>query len=257
MADGVAMSEAAVSTSSKVFVSMLGGCTVEVDGQVVSGVPSSFFRVAAYLVLSAGVHSVSRQRLSSLLWPELDQEKSGANLRQLVARIKHFQERNGFQLIGSNFVSIFMLRNAAVQCDLQELLTLLAEGGPGSIIRLCRLYSGDLLVDLPDSGNEYEDWLCTQRERLRGRLTERWLDAISSASDLSDLERHAAATSLLELDPGSEPACRVLMTDAAHRGDLSGLHAIYHACKDHLMAEYGVAPSSETTALYARLVQKP
>src|SRR5262245_57526629 len=60
--------------------------------------PVKTYLLAAFLA-AASDRAASRTQLAELLWPEEDADKSHANLRQLLARIRAQQARLGFHLV--------------------------------------------------------------------------------------------------------------------------------------------------------------
>ena len=63
-------------------IRLLGPCCLLVGNNLVQGVPASFFRIAAYLILSTPEQVQARSRLAALFWPNADDGKAAANLRQ-------------------------------------------------------------------------------------------------------------------------------------------------------------------------------
>jgi len=233
----------------------MGTCSIAINGEAVGSVPSNFFRIAVYLILSNPHRSALRARLRALLWPDADSEHANANLRQSLARIQQFQNRLGFTLIDRNFSSVFLAPAPGVRWDLVELLAGLDGPGTRTPLELARIYGGDLLPDLGESAPEFEDWLTLNREYLRGRLIERLTWAISDHGPTGDGDRLACAQRLLTIDPCNEQAYRVLMIKAAEAGNLQRLHGLYEQCEQRLHEQMGVRASAEIHALYSSLLQ--
>ena len=238
----------------RVSFNTLGVCSIEINGVVQSAIPSSYFRIAAYLLLSGARMMMSRQRLGSFFWPEADPEKASANLRQSLVRIRRFQDENNFQLIGSNFTLVY-LTPESVDWDLRDFLDALESDDEGALTRACELYGGELLADIGGSSVEFEEWLSEQRERLRSPFIEKLTAALQDEAALSPAERGPCARKLLTLDPCNEQAFQTLMTEAAEQGDLARLQHLFERCEPQLMNEFGVGISSDTRGLYSELAR--
>lgn len=236
-----------------VILSTLGVCSVEIHGGVATAIPSNLFRVAAYILLSGNNVTISRQRLAALIWSDADHEQAGVNLRQSLARIRRFQDEHHFRLLESSF-TLVRLDPDGVEWDLRGLLQALDDDDEAAIAEVCRLYSGDLLADLPDSGAEFEEWLSEQRVLLRERVINKLIGALDSLSNFSSQLRSHSARKLLTVDPGNECAFQFLMREAAEHGDYARLRQIYAKCERYLMNEFGVSSSHQTRSLYMQLL---
>lgn len=236
-------------------VTTLGVCNVSLNGAVTAGVPSGLFRIAAYVRLSGSSFATSRQRLAALLWPKAEPNNASANLRQILARIRRFQEEHGFRFVESNF-SLVYLNLDDVQFDLHEFLLTLESDDEAMIVQACDLYTGDLLSDISASSAEFEDWLSAERDMLRNLYIDRIVGALNGDTDLSAGSRGYCARKLLSVDPYNEQAFRILMIEAADNGDFARLRQIYERCEHRLMSELGVSSSSHTKSLYSQLTAR-
>jgi DNA-binding SARP family transcriptional activator len=233
----------------------LGGCALTIDDRLVAGVSANFFRIASYITLS-GIHgTVPRRRIGALLWSDADEGKAAANLRQALARIRHVQQENGFSLIESNHSTIYIVPNHNVDCDLIELDRYLSGRRPGTEVDLCDLYGGELLADLDESGDGFEDWLASQRDQLHTEFVDRITAAISPDSALPHAGRAICAHRLLTIDPYNEEAYRCLMREAAEHRQIARLHYLYDTVRALLAEELGVPPAPETEKLYHQLLR--
>jgi DNA-binding SARP family transcriptional activator len=239
----------------KVSIRMMGSCVVLLDGKVISGVPSIFYKIAAYLLLSASNGSASRQRLRSLLWSERDEaDRAAANLRRSLARIRAMQAELGISLIESNFSTVYLVDSPDIGWDLRDFLVLIANKTED--VSLGR-YPGDLLADLDDTGPDYEDWLSEQRNGLRARFIDRLAEGLTSPSwaRKSASARGALAHEILAVDPCNEEAYRVLMMEAAANRNAARLEQIFQKCESELRSELGIPISLETRTLYVGLMR--
>lgn len=237
----------------RVIFSTLGVCSVEVHGGVASAIPSNLFRTATFILLSGNNVTISRQRLAALFWPDAHHEQAAANLRQSLARIRRFQDEHRFRLVEASF-TLVRLDVSGIEWDLYELLKALSGEGEVALADVCRLYNGDLLADIPESGAEFEDWLTEQRVLLRESVIAKLAESLGAGGTLSSQLRSKCARKLLSIDPGNEQAFQTLMREAADNGDYARLRQIYAKCEQYLMKEFGVAISHKTRSLYAQLL---
>jgi DNA-binding SARP family transcriptional activator len=240
--------------SRHISLNLLGGCALTIDDRLVAGVTASFFRIVAYIVLS-GIHgTVPRRRIGALLWSDADDGKAAANLRQALARIRHMQQEHGFSLLESNHSTIYVVPNHNVRCDLIEVNQHLS-GKRGTAVELCDIYGGELLADLDESGDGFEDWLTIQRDQLHTEFVDRMTAAIAPDSALTHADRAICAHRLLTTDPYSEEAYRCLMREAAEHRQIARLHYLYDTIRALLAEELGVPPAVETEKLYHQLLR--
>jgi predicted ATPase/Tfp pilus assembly protein PilF len=119
---------------------------------------------------------------------------------------------------------------------------------PAHLAEAIALYTGDLASDL------YEDWLETERERLRDLY-------LVTLEELIDQQRrrgdYAAAVvyaqQLLAADPLREESVRLLMQLRYESGDRAGAIQTYQEFEQYVQAELEVPPLPETADLYEQI----
>jgi DNA-binding SARP family transcriptional activator len=176
----------------------------------------------AYLALE-GVSS--RSRLAGLLWPEGNEERARANLRQRLARLR--------RAVGEAVVDD--------GCGLR-----LADG-----VTLDLQNAGELLAALHyDDCSEFDQWLSRHRCSARAQDRERLL---AQAQRLMDSGRFDEAVQRAEqaiaADPVAETGYRQLMKWYCLRGDRAAAVDVWDRCKEVLRREYGLTPSRQTDEL--------
>ncbi len=236
-------------------IKLLGPSCLLVGSNLVQGVPASFFRIAAYLILSPPERVQARSRTAALFWPNADDGKAAANLRQAVARIRHVQEENGFTLIEANISTLHLTPSDDVYCDLIELSRHIEGEVVLSPLQLARIYGGELLADQESSSEEFEDWLSSQRNELLLHAVDGIAEGMRTGAGLNHAERSICARRLLELDPYREDAVCVLMEEAAERRHYGRVTELYTSMRSVLSKELGIEPSPETRALYTSLME--
>ncbi len=243
-------------------LNLLGGFSARLDSREV---PEAAFarRKACSLLKLLAIQSgyrLHRYQAMDLLWPDLPPQKAAAQLYKAVHHV-----RQAFAAVDPGLASDALLEIS------DEVLSLKAPGGVRTDVeefeelaqaatrerdlsllqKAVTAYRGDLLpTDL------YEEWAAEQRDALRERfqellvkLGEEYLDAgyLSEAGD--------AFRQVLAREPIREEAHRGLMRIYAARGsDARALHQYQH-CKEVLVEELGIDPSTETTQLYQEILR--
>ncbi|WDR06118.1 BTAD domain-containing putative transcriptional regulator [Devosia rhodophyticola] len=239
-----------------VELTLLGECSLAVDGRPIDSVPANFFRIVAYLILAGGKHgSVNRRRIHSLIWGERGEAKAAANLRQALVRIRNLQNQNDFEVLEVGPVSLHLKRDSDLRCDLMDFQNIAEEQKDIDPASLCDLYGGDLLEGMEVASEEMEDWVAGHRHYFHMVFSES-LAKVIAADNVSRTDRSKCAARLLSIDPYHEEACQFLMRDAAEQHHLDRLHNLYTNLRNLLASELGVAPNAETQLLYHQLMHQ-
>ena len=202
----------------------------------------------------SGDRATTRAQLAELLWPEEDADKSHANLRQLIARIRAQQASLGFRLVDAT-PSTIRLAPVNVRIDLADILERLRSRAAEDIQELCSLYGGDLLEDAERETDAGRDWIALRRAHLRETVTGalcRFLEEESGADDQLIL----AAERLLEIDPYQEAGYRALMRVYARLGQKYQVRRVFELCQSRLFADLETGPAQETSALFHELAAR-
>ncbi|WP_158288835.1 BTAD domain-containing putative transcriptional regulator [Rubrivivax albus] len=168
-----------------------------------------------------------RARLAGLLWPEADETRARANLRQRLLKLRQ--------------------THGPLVHDDGPLLTL-----AGSVQVLPPAPpEAPLLGTLAfDDCDDLARWLDARRDAARAGHKRAWLARVRDAAQAGDLDAAlGAAESLLQVDRESEEAFRVLMEVYSLRGDHAAALAAWDRCRDMLRSLYGVSPSPATQQL--------
>jgi DNA-binding SARP family transcriptional activator/tetratricopeptide (TPR) repeat protein len=174
-----------------------------------------------------------RAELATLLWPDAEQARARANLRQRLLRLR--QQAGVDWIVGDNVLAL----SDAVRLDADGDATLLHG------------------VDLPQH-DELSRWLDDarsrhRRQRLRALADEahaaeaqgRWNDAVQ------------AAQAQLVIDPRSEDLHRGLIRLHYLAGDGPRAHQAFQQLRQMLARDFGAGPSGETLALMRLVEQVP
>ncbi|KAA3664779.1 MAG: hypothetical protein DWQ04_03955, partial [Chloroflexi bacterium] len=237
-------------------IRLFGGLQIKKNGLPITGFISS--KVPALLIyLAFTQRPCQRDALAALLWGEMTETDAKNNLRQALTNLRKLV--NSHLIIMRDSVAF----NTAVSytldtIDFESCLQTSRAQTNQRFVHLAKaaaLYQGDLLAgffvrDAP----EFEEWLLAQRVRYRElalhtlhTLTENHLNRGEYGRAID------SATRLLALDAWREEAHCQLMLAMVRSGQRRAALAQYEACCRLLDQELGVAPSSETTALFARI----
>jgi len=168
-----------------------------------------------------------RSRLAGLLWPDVPEARSRANLRQCLARLRDAA--------------------GALVHDSAGLLSL----APG--VALAAPLSSDpplLDADRFDDLAELSAWLESQRDVQRATRHRALLARVRAALQAGELDLALAdADALLAADRESEEAYRTVMEVLYLRADHAAAIGVWDRCREMLRGLYGVSPSPATQHL--------
>jgi DNA-binding SARP family transcriptional activator/TolB-like protein len=200
----------------------------------------------AYLALHPE-HSVSREKLATLLWGDRQDRQARLSLRQVILSLrKTFAESELIALDGD----VVGLRMDRVRVDALEFQKLTRSTDLADLDRAAALYVGPFLNELESGSEDFAAWLETVRSRFEAEAA-RVLESCADRRDLLDQGDLAvdASERLVALDPLREDwQRRLLRVSARHRG---GEVALVHAKKlvALLKKELDVEPESSTSEL--------
>ncbi|MEM7126211.1 MAG: BTAD domain-containing putative transcriptional regulator [Chloroflexota bacterium] len=230
-----------------------------------------------------------RDALMSLLWPDMPQTSAQSNLRQTLFRLRKSipdvtlnvaqnvtQSSHGTEdvpsapLVVTDRQTVQLNPDITYKLDVATFYQLLhqpmahdhpQENGVSGLTcqqqwqQAAKLYRGDFLSDfyLADSA-EFETWAETQREALR-RLMLDALDKLTTSyiDEGAYAQAQATARQQLAIDNLRESAHRQLMRALVDDGQRTAALTQYDLCYELLDNELGVAPSAETSDLYAAI----
>lgn len=148
-------------------------------GMPIHGVMSRDKRVALliYLLLAKPRSAHRRDALLALFWPEQDAPRARNSLRQSL----HLLRRTlGDHVIIASNAAVEVNRNL-LTCDVLEFEALLDAGRPREALNLFR---GPFMPGFYIAGAaQYNDWMETERDRLRQRALDTVLELAQAASD--------------------------------------------------------------------------
>jgi DNA-binding SARP family transcriptional activator/tetratricopeptide (TPR) repeat protein len=223
-----------------VAIDLLGGFRARVDGAAIAAEawPNRRALQIVQLLCLAERRALPRDEVVDALWPSLDAEAGGANLRKAAHHARQALGRADAVVLRGGVVAL--LPDVPVELDVEGFERLaaaaLASGDAGACAGAAAAYGGELL---PES--RFDPWT----EAPRTRLHDRRLALLRAAGDWAGLAR---------AEPTDEPAHRALMREALDGGSPSVAIRWYERLRTALERGLGVRPDAETEALYARCV---
>ncbi len=259
------------------IVNLLGSFTITVEQQPVAPFRTDKVRaLLAYLAVEARPHR--RAALAALLWPDIGESYAEKNLRNTLHRLRQPIQALDSVLVDQLVVSsrqTIALDPTYFVADVVRFTALISVSAaharheqavaedhyaqcPACLARLTEaadLYQGELLAgfSLADAP-AFEEWLLLRREALHQQLIILLFDlATASLARAAWKPAQHYARRLLALEPWREEGQRLLMQILAQSGQRSAALAQYEQCRQVLMAELGVEPDGQTTALVEQI----
>ena len=223
-----------------------------VDGER-DPIPLQTKRIAllAYLALSPLRQLRRRDSVLGLFWPELDQEHARGALRQALHALRRALGRDAIFVRGEEEIGV---DPAVVRSDVEVMESALRDGRPADALAV---YGGDFLegVFIVDAATELEEWMATERVRLR-RLAARaaWSAAARGAERGTTGEFVRRAVALSGVD---ERALRRGLEVLDRLGDRAGAVELYAEFAQRVRRDLGVEPSPETQAVVQAIRVRP
>jgi DNA-binding SARP family transcriptional activator/tetratricopeptide (TPR) repeat protein len=209
-------------------------------------------RLALLAVLAAeGGRHVSRERMTGLFWPDVDEERARHSLRQAMYTLRH---EVGREIIRSDFA--LSLDPSAITADVVEFRAALACGDRVAAATLVR---GPFLAGfyLP-SAAPFQRWVEEERARLHTAASGAIASLAADASAANDTDAAVGWwRQLTQLDPLSGRFAVGYLTALAARGDRAEAldFARYHAAL--VRRELETDPDPEIQRFEARLRSAP
>jgi DNA-binding SARP family transcriptional activator/tetratricopeptide (TPR) repeat protein len=208
----------------------------------------------SYLALPLG-RSHPRDKLASLLWGDLPEAQARASLRQTLFRLRRaIGDRDGPCLrLEADGVALDPI---TVAVDVVTFEQAVGTAVPEGFAEASALYQGDFLAGLAIGEPPFEDWLLTERERLRELALEALarLLAHQRAAGCPEVAVQTALQ-LAALEPLQESIHRTLMRLYVELGRRGPALRQYQHCVAVLRRELGVEPEAETKDLYLQILR--
>lgn len=239
---------------------LLGSPHIKVGGDVVKLPRHKAVALVAYLAMTHQSHT--RDALATLFWPESDQARARAALREVLSSLRRALGKDWLE-IDREYVALKQAPNLWLDVDVFRWRIAACQQHAHLTIELCSvclaslseaalLYRDDFmagfrLADTPD----FTMWQSVQCEALRHELGAVFEQLAQRYGVQGALDTAIAyAQDWLMLDPLREAAHRLLMKLYHQAGKQAAALEQYNQCVRVLGKEFGISPQSETTQLY-------
>ena len=199
----------------------------------------------AYLAAATPRGTHRRDSLLALFWPELDQARARAALRQSLYVLREVLGPAALVSQGNEEVGLDL---GAVRCDVVDFGRSIESGHLSEALDLYRghLLEGFFISDAP----EFERWLETERARLQeaaSAAARTLVEQCEAGGDFTAAAQWARRAS--RLAPLDETLLRRLIGLLDRLGDRAGAVMAYEDFAKRLAQEYEAQPAAETQAL--------
>ncbi|MGI9336284.1 MAG: tetratricopeptide repeat protein [Gammaproteobacteria bacterium] len=234
-------------------ISLFGGFEAQTDASTEPALPTRKSRaLLAYLAVISG-RTCSREKLADLLWGSFGTARARVSLRQTLARLR----RSTAYLPQPCIVAVgdtVRLDTTHVEVDVAEFERSCTNGAPGDLAQAATLYRGDLLEGFNVDESAFEDWLTSERARLRQRAAVAMTTLLDHYVASGQFEQGiAVAMRLLAMDPLQEHVHRTLMQLHWRQGRPQSSMNQYYACRNVLARELGISPDAATESLWRKI----
>ena len=209
----------------------------------------------AFLVSMAG-QAQSRERLSGLLWGNQSEAQARTNLRGTLSRLRSALPAEARPLIVTESGGIAISADG-LEVDTALFHHCLSSATPDSLERAVVLYRGAFLQGLENLGEDFDEWLLTERRQLEESFQQALQQLLDHYIVTGAIDRGIqTALRLVHLDPLQETLHRSLIRLYLNQDRVGAALAQYHQCRKLLSEELGVAPDPETERLQAEILKK-
>ena len=236
-------------------ISLFGGFRAQFDsGEKLQVSTKKAQALLAYLAMKPG-QPQPRDKIAALLWGDTGEEQARHSLRQTLVGLR--KALSGAESILRTESDALSLDPEQIEVDANELQRLASQDKEEVLEKASTLYQGDLLEGLNVNEDPFEEWLLSERERLRELAQEVLARLIGMYGRAKNFEMAAkTANRLLALDPLQEAVHRTLMRVYAQMGRRESALKQYQTCVAVLEKELGMEPDEETKQVYEDILRQ-
>jgi DNA-binding SARP family transcriptional activator len=236
----------------RLAMDVLGGLGLSVGARRLPLESKKGRALLAFLALD-GRGMATRERLTSLFWPEAGEKKADGSFRQVLNDIDRALAACGCAGL-ERLPGAIQLDRGMIDLDLDGVLAAIAQGVVPAVLEKAGSCADRLLDGYETMPADFVEWLEEQRRVTHGRLL-RALEAGYEGEGLPAMARRRLAEAALRMDPLHEAACRVVMLLAAEAGEYGPAIKVYEALYEAMGVDLDMEPSEPTQELVARVKQ--
>ncbi len=238
---------------SNVHLRLLGTLQIVVNDEPVQIVRRK--SVALFAVLAISRSQQSRDKLATLLWPDLERSRSRAVLRTTLSELNQTALANCLDIQRE---TIALNHDCNIWVDVHQFEALADADDTDDATQLeeaVKLYRGDLLTGFTLSDSpDFDDWLARQTERLRAQMIESLEILTEQFRQQQDYNKAIHyARRWLALDELEEKVHLRLMQLYIENGQRTAAMHQYEMCLRLLQEELGITPRDSITEMYERI----
>jgi DNA-binding SARP family transcriptional activator len=208
------------------------------------------------VLIAFGGRDVSRERVTDILWPDADGDQANKSFETTLGRLRKLIGDDNYIIYRARQLSLNPLYCWVDALALESILDAISSAEPAQLARLCAqavgLYKGPFL-----SAEESLPWVAYRREPQLNRLLKS-IGTVGRHYELSGEWEMAAElfSKAITCDDLAEEFYRRLMICYRQMGNNVAAIRTYNRCRSRLLAELGIEPSRETTAVYSAITQQ-
>ncbi len=234
--------------SNQVILRFFGGSEIQLPGGIVRGLSKKSQAVLAYLSVENS-RPTTRDRVATLLWGNMGDERARHNLRQALSQIRG---ELGPAILSDG--DKLRLNDDFCQTDVSVFESGKDAWDISALKEALESYRGEFLEAFHVQSDEFEDWARETRESYRSvacTVIDRLADLLISEG--FDTEAETVLRRRLTLDPCCEMAHRTLMELLSRQGRRTDALRQFKTCVTALRRELNTEPSPETQAVYSSI----
>jgi TolB-like protein/DNA-binding SARP family transcriptional activator len=239
------------SAASQIQLQLLGTLRVHGPAGEVPLAARKARALLAYLALRRG-DAVPRATLTGLLWGDRSEDQARASLRQTLSALRR-ELGAAATCLTTNQDSVG-LQQSGVWVDVAAVEVAARESSTERLEAAAALFHGELLEGLALNEPAFDQWLLTERERVRALMLRVWTDlvmALDNAGRIEDALTHGARA--LSLDPFQEHLHRLMMGLYMKQGRFDAALAQFEQCRRTLLDQLNAMPAQATLELLAEV----
>jgi DNA-binding SARP family transcriptional activator len=230
-------------------IRLLGEFNLNYDGTPLTTISTPRLQsLLTYLILHRNAPQ-ARSHVAFCLWPDLSEARARANLRRQLHQLQHALP-HADQFLSVEVNTIQWQTHSSFSLDVAEFEDAVSHAHSRMELQYAvELYGGDLVPGC------YDDWIASERERLKQILIEVLERLLQLGTEEHDYRAAiGSAQRLLQIDPVREEVYRRLINLHTLNDDRAAALRAYHTCVSMLRRELGVEPGPATREAYERVL---
>ncbi len=196
-----------------------------------------------YLVIKK---QTTREELSGLLWPDMEESVARKNLRNAIYKLKRvFGKEEVIDFLNKS--TIIFSENIIIDTDVDKFISNKDE---------IDIYKGEFLKGyMPKDAENFEKWIFETREYLQGIYIKRLKEQIELEENNKNYDKVEQYSKLIiKMDEFNEEAYRNLILCYKDQGKFNSAIELYNKLSDILNKELSITPDVKTTKIFKEML---